>query len=225
MKTVLIVGASRGIGHEFVRQYDAAGWRVIATARDERALAELEALNAAPISLDVTEPDDIAALETKLAGERLDTALIVAGVYGPATEGVEPFTVEDFDYVMTTNVRGPMMLIPVLLPLVESAHGVLGVLSSRMGSIAEATGTTGWLYRTSKAALNCALRVTALQTRHATCVALHPGWVRTSMGGAHAAIDVERSVSGMRSVIAAASVDRETYHGRFVQYDGTAIDW
>jgi NAD(P)-dependent dehydrogenase (short-subunit alcohol dehydrogenase family) len=225
MKTVLIVGASRGIGHEFVRQYDAAGWRVIATARDERALAELEALNAAPISLDVTEPDDIAALETKLAGERLDTALIVAGVYGPVTEGVEPFTVEDFDYVMTTNVRGPMMLIPVLLPLVESAHGVLGVLSSRMGSIAEATGTTGWLYRTSKAALNCALRVTALQTRHATCVALHPGWVRTSMGGAHAAIDVERSVSGMRSVIAAASVDRETYHGRFVQYDGTAIDW
>jgi NAD(P)-dependent dehydrogenase (short-subunit alcohol dehydrogenase family) len=225
MKTILIVGASRGIGHEFVRQYDAAGWRVIATARDDRALAELGSLNASAISLDVTEPGDIAALETKLAGERLDVALIVAGVYGPATEGVEPFTVEDFDYVMATNVRGPMMLMPILLPLVESAHGVLGVISSRMGSIAEATGTTGWLYRTSKAALNCALRVTALQTRHATCLALHPGWVRTSMGGAHAAIDVERSVTGMRSVIAAASADRETYHGRFVQYDGTAIDW
>ncbi|RDU99991.1 SDR family oxidoreductase [Trinickia dinghuensis] len=225
MKTVLIVGASRGLGHEFVRQYDAAGWRVIATARDDRALAELDSLNATSISLDVTEPDDIAALESKLAGERLDTALIVAGVYGPATEGVEPFTVEDFDYVMTTNVRGPMMLMPVLLPLVESAHGVLGVVSSRMGSIAEATGTTGWLYRTSKAALNCALRVASLQTRRATCLSLHPGWVRTAMGGAQAAIDVERSVSGMRAVIAAASVDRETYHGRFVQYDGTAIDW
>lgn len=226
MKTVLIVGASRGIGREFVRQYDAAGWRVIATARDASALAKLNALSStSPISLDVTEPDDIAALESTLAGERIDAALIVAGVYGPATEGVEPFSVEDFDYVMATNVRGPMMLMPILLPLVESAHGVLGVISSRMGSIAEATGTTGWLYRTSKAALNCALRVAALQTRRATCVALHPGWVRTDMGGAHAAIDVARSVSGMRAVIAAASVDRETYHGRFVQYDGTSIDW
>jgi NAD(P)-dependent dehydrogenase (short-subunit alcohol dehydrogenase family) len=225
MKTALIVGASRGIGHEFVRQYDAAGWRVIATARDGRALSELDALNALSISLDVTEPDDIAALEAKLSGERIDAALIVAGVYGPATEGVEPFSVEDFDYVMTTNVRGPMMLMPILLPLVEAAQGVLGVVSSRMGSIAEATGTTGWLYRTSKAALNCALRIAALQTRRATCIALHPGWVRTDMGGAHAAIDVERSVSGMRAVMAAASADRETYHGRFVQYDGTSIDW
>ena len=168
MKTVLIVGASRGIGHEFVRQYDEAGWRVIATARDARALSELDARSVSSISLDVTEPDDIAALAEKLAGERLDAALIVAGVYGPATEGVESFSVEDFDYVMTTNVRGPMMLMPVLLPLVESAQGVLGVVSSRMGSIAEATGTTGWLYRASKAALNCALRVAALQTRRAT---------------------------------------------------------
>lgn len=225
MKTVLIVGASRGIGQEFVRQYEAAGWRVIATARDARALAELDARNVTSLSLDVTEPDDIAALAGKLAGERLDVALIVAGVYGPATEGVDSFSVEDFDYVMTTNVRGPMMLMPVLLPLVEAAHGVLGVVSSRMGSISEATGTTGWLYRVSKAALNCALRIAALQTRRATCVALHPGWVRTDMGGAQAAIDTPRSVSGMRSVLAAAAVDRESYHGRFVQYDGTSIDW
>lgn len=225
MKTVLIVGASRGLGQEFVRQYDAAGWRVIATVRDERALAQLEARNVSAISLDVTEPGDITALAAKLAGERLDAALIVAGVYGPATEGVDPFSAEDFDYVMTTNVRGPMMLMPVLLPFVEAAHGVLGVVSSRMGSISEATGTTGWLYRASKAALNCALRIAALQTRRATCVALHPGWVRTDMGGSQAAIDAPRSVTGMRSVLAAAAADRESYHGRFVQYDGTSIDW
>lgn len=225
MSTALIVGASRGLGREFVRQYLGAGWQVIATAREAQALAALSAQGAQAISLDVTEPDEIDALGAKLAHAQIDVAVIVSGVYGPSTDGVEPFSIDDFDYVMTTNVRGPMLLMPMLLPLVEARHGVLAVLSSKMGSIAEATGTTGWLYRTSKAALNCALRVTALQTRHATCVALHPGWVRTSMGGAHAAIDVERSVSGMRSVIAAASVDRETYHGRFVQYDGTAIDW
>lgn len=225
MRTALIIGASRGIGREFARQYSAAGWRVIATARDESALAELDALGATPISLDVAEPDEIAALSGELAGERLDVAVIAAGVYGPATEGVEPFTADDFDYVMMTNVRGPMLLMPVLLPLVESAQGVLAVLSSRMGSIAEATGTTGWLYRASKAALNDALRVASLQTRSATCISLHPGWVRTDMGGAQAAIEAERSVAGMREVIAQAAASRASFHGRFMQYDGISIDW
>jgi NAD(P)-dependent dehydrogenase (short-subunit alcohol dehydrogenase family) len=226
MRTVLIVGASRGIGHEFVRQYRDAGWRVIATARDDEALDALHAkLGAKPLRLDVTDPDEIEGFAKKVAHERLDVAIVCAGVYGPSTEGVESFDADDFDYVMATNVRGPMLLIPVLLPLVESVDGVLAALSSRMGSIGEATGTTGWLYRASKAALNCALRVASLQTRRATCVALSPGWVRTDMGGAHAAIDVGRSVAGMREVIAQAGAARASFNGRFVQYDGTSIDW
>ena len=226
MRTALIVGASRGIGHEFVRQYREAGWRVIATARDSGSLEALEStLGAEAVSLDTTEPDEIAAFADRLAGERLHVAVIAAGVYGPQTEGVEAFSVEDFDYVMTMNVRGPMLLIPVLLPLVESVEGVLAVLSSRMGSIGEATGTTGWLYRTSKAALNCAVRIAALQTRHASCIALHPGWVRTDMGGAQAALDPASSVAGMRNVIAQAGAARKAFNGHFVQYDGTTIDW
>jgi len=225
MKTVLIVGASRGIGREFVKQYRHDGWRVLATARDEASLGELVALGAEAFSLDVGAPEDIAALGWKLDGERLDAAVIVSGVYGPQTEGIEPVTAEDFDFVMTTNVRGPMQLIPVLLPLVEDAHGVLAVLSSRMGSISEATGTTGWLYRASKAALNDVLKVTSLQTRRATCVSLHPGWVRTDMGGASAAVDPVHSVRGMREVLAQAASTPHLFHGRFFQYDGTALDW
>ncbi|MBN3760092.1 SDR family oxidoreductase [Burkholderia sp. Ac-20365] len=225
MKTVLIVGASRGIGREFVKQYRHDGWRVLATARDEASLGELVALGAEAFSLDVGAPEDNAALGWKLDGERLDAAVIVSGVYGPQTEGIEPITAEDFDFVMTTNVRGPMQLIPVLLPLVEDAHGVLAVLSSRMGSISEATGTTGWLYRASKAALNDVLKVTSLQTRRATCVSLHPGWVRTDMGGASAAVDPAHSVRGMREVLAQAASTPHLFHGRFFQYDGTAIDW
>ncbi|BFG72172.1 SDR family oxidoreductase [Paraburkholderia terrae] len=225
MKTVLIVGASRGIGREFVKQYRHDGWRVLATARDEASLGELVALGAEAFSLDVAAPEDIAALGWKLDGERLDAAVIVSGVYGPQTEGVETVTADDFDFVMATNVRGPMQLIPVLLPLVEDARGVLAVLSSRMGSISEATGTTGWLYRASKAALNDVLKVTSLQTRHATCVSLHPGWVRTDMGGASAAVDPAHSVRGMREVLAQASSTPHLFHGRFFQYDGTAIDW
>jgi NAD(P)-dependent dehydrogenase (short-subunit alcohol dehydrogenase family) len=225
MKTVLIVGASRGIGREFVRQYKRAGWRVLATARDDAALAELGELGAETFSLDVAEPAEIAALGWKLDGEQLDAALLVSGVYGPRTESVVAVSAEDFDEVMVTNVRGPMQLIPILLPLVEEARGVLAVISSRMGSIADATGTTGWLYRVSKAALNDALKITSLQTRRATCVSLHPGWVRTDMGGAQAAIDPERSVTGMREVLAQAAAAHESFNGRFYQYDGTALEW
>ena len=225
MKTVLIVGASRGIGREFAHQYKKAGWRVLATARDEASLEALEALGAETFSLDITVPTEIAALGWKLDGERLDAALLVSGVYGPRTDGVETVTVEDFDEVMATNVRGPMQLIPILLPLVEDANGVLAVLSSKMGSITEASGTTGWLYRVSKAALNDALKIASLQTRRAACVALHPGWVRTDMSGAQAAIDPERSVSGMRQVLAQAAASHESFNGRFFQYDGTSLDW
>jgi NAD(P)-dependent dehydrogenase (short-subunit alcohol dehydrogenase family) len=118
-----------------------------------------------------------------------------------------------------------MQLIPLLLPLVEEAHGVLAVLSSKMGSIAEASGTTGWLYRASKAALNDVLRVTSLQTRAATCVSLHPGWVRTDMGSAAAPLDVEHSVAGMRDLLAQAAAAPQLFHGRFFQYDGAPIEW
>ncbi|WP_027795414.1 SDR family oxidoreductase [Paraburkholderia acidipaludis] len=225
MKTVLIVGASRGIGREFARQYAKAGWRVLATARGGEAVEALRELGAQPFPLDIVQPEEIAALGWKLDGERLDVALIVAGVYGPRTEGVETITAEDFGYVMNTNVRGPMQLLPTLLPLVEAANGVLGVLSSRMGSIAQTTGTTGWLYRVSKAALNDALKITSLQTRRATCISLHPGWVRTDMGGAQAAIEVAHSVKGMREVIAEAAAARDVFNGRFFQYDGTELDW
>jgi NAD(P)-dependent dehydrogenase (short-subunit alcohol dehydrogenase family) len=86
MKTVLIVGASRGIGGEFARQYRQAGWRVLATARDEASLGALVGLGAEAFSVDVTVPEDIAALGWKLDGERLDAALLNAGVYGPRTE-------------------------------------------------------------------------------------------------------------------------------------------
>ena len=225
MKTALIVGASRGLGLEFARQYAKAGWRVLATARSDEALKALNALGAQSFPFDIARPEDIAALGSKLDGERLDVALIVSGVYGPRTEGVEAISAEDFEYVMNTNVRGPMQLIPILLPLVEAAYGVLGVLSSRMGSITQTTGTTGWLYRASKAAVNDVIKIASLQTRRATCIALHPGWVRTEMGGAHAAIDAAASVAGMREVVAEAAAAREVFNGRFFQYDGTELDW
>ncbi|KMQ77031.1 dehydrogenase [Candidatus Burkholderia pumila] len=225
MKTVLIIGASRGIGHEFAREYCRDGWHVLATARDKTSLHALDALGAQTFSLDVTQPEQIASLAWQLDEEKLDVAIVVSGVYGPRTEGVETINTGDFDQVMHTNVRGPMQLLPVLLPLTDAARGVLAVVSSKMGSIEGANGTTGWLYRASKAALNCALKVASLESRHSACIALHPGWVRTEMGGSSAAIDVVQSVSGMRAVIVQAGVMREEFNGSFVQYDGTKLEW
>ncbi|WP_144144054.1 SDR family oxidoreductase [Paraburkholderia sp. BCC1884] len=225
MKTVLIVGASRGIGQEFVRQYRKSGWRVLATARDGAALDALKQLGAQTYSLDVTVPEEITGFGQQLDGEKLDAAILVSGVYGPRTEGIESILAEDFDHVMHTNVRGPMQLMPVLLPLVEDAGGVFAVISSKMGSISDTSGTTGWLYRASKAALNDALKLASLDTQRATCISLHPGWVRTDMGGAQAAIDPARSVTGMREVLAQAAGAREAFNGRFYQYDGTPLDW
>jgi len=84
---------------------------------------------------------------------------------------------------------------------------------------------SGWLYRASKAALNASLKAAALEAHGSTCIALHPGWVRTDMGGTSAAIDPAHSVTGMRAVIAAARADRTKFNGSFVQYDGTPLAW
>jgi len=222
MKTVLIVGASRGIGLEFVRQYRQAGWRVLATVRDDDAAQALTELGAQSFYLDVTRADGIAGLGWQLDGERLDLALIVSGVYGPRSSQVEIISDADFDHVMHVNVRAPMQLIPILLPLVEAAGGTFAVVSSRMGSIGLAASTEGWLYRVSKAALNAALKLASLEARQATCIALHPGWVRTDMGGSTAAVDVVDSVSGMRQVLSGLT---RADNGRFFQYDGAELAW
>ena len=222
MKTALIVGASRGIGYEFVRQYREAGWRVLATVRDDTAALAVETLGAQSYRLDVTRAEEIAGLAWQLDGEQIDVALIVSCVFGPRTAGAEIISDLDFDAVMHVNVRAPMQMIPILLPLVEAVGGTLAVVSSRMGSTTLATGADGWMYRVSKAALNAALKIVSLEARQASCIALHPGWVRTGMGGANAALDVAQSVSGMRQVLAQVT---RAENGRFLQYDGAELPW
>lgn len=222
MPTALIIGASRGIGHELARQYRADGWRVIATARKPQDINELTQLGAEAHELDVTDAEAIAALGWKLDDEKIDTAWLVAGVYGPRQDGFP--TQDDFDSVMHTNVLAAMRLLPLVAPLVASTRGKLGVLSSRMGSIGARSSTSGSLYRASKAALNSVLRDTALTVgpQGATCIAFHPGWVQTDMGGASAAITVEHSVRDLRATLARATPEA---NGSFLNHDGDPIPW
>ena len=222
MPTALIIGASRGIGHELARQYRADGWRVIATARKQQDLDNLAAMGAEPHALDVNDPEAIAGLGWKLDNEKIDTAWLVAGLYGPRHDGFP--TQQDFDAVMHTNVLAAMRLLPIVAPLVAGARGTLGVLSSRMGSIGSRTSASGSLYRASKAALNSVLTDTALTygPQGATCIAFHPGWVQTDMGGTGAAISVEQSVRDLRATLATA---RPEANGSFLNHDGAPIPW
>jgi NAD(P)-dependent dehydrogenase (short-subunit alcohol dehydrogenase family) len=222
MQCALIIGASRGIGREFVRQLLAAGWRVYATARDEPALADLHAAGAVPLKVDVTRPESMAALGWQMDGVELDLAVYVAGVAGPLTGADASPTKAEFDRVMHTNVLGAMQIIPLIGPMVEAASGKFLFISSELGSIGEAGSSYAWVYRASKAALNMAVRAASFDYPKAVFAVFSPGWVRTDMGGAHAPLSVEESV---RSMLTAIERKQLSDSGGFFNQCGDALYW
>lgn len=220
MATVLIIGASRGIGWELARQYVAAGERVIATGRDDAALARLRDLGAQALRVDVADAASISGLAWQLDGEKIDIALYVAGVtsHGDATE---PPTSEAFDTVMHANVLGAMQAIPQVAPLLAPG-GRFGFVSSVMGRIATVDNSRAWVYRTSKAALNMAVVSAQSAWPNAIMVCLHPGWVQTDMGGKQAPLKVSDSAAGIIKVI--DRLDAST-SGSFFNYSGENLPW
>jgi NAD(P)-dependent dehydrogenase (short-subunit alcohol dehydrogenase family) len=214
---VLILGASRGIGLEFVRQYRAAGDTVIATARDDAGLARLAELGAKALRLDVADPASISGLGWQLDGEKIDVALYVAGIMSRGGATAAPSR-DDFDQVMRTNVWGAMQAIPLVAPLVEAAVGKFVFISSQMGHIAGVDSSFSWLYRASKSALNMAVSAAQADYPQATFLVLSPGWVQTDMGGPAAPLTVDASVEWMRHTIVLAYKHR---HVSFLDYDGT----
>lgn len=219
---VLVIGASRGLGREFVRQYLEAGAHVTASARSAEGFTELEALGATAFVLDVADAVSASGLARHVDNAGFDLAIVNAGVYGPRTAGLETPTEADFDQVMHTNVLGAMRVIPQLRDaLAEGAK--LAVLSSQMGSIGGRTGTAGWLYRASKAALNSVLKDASIALEgRACCIAFHPGWVQTDMGGTQAPLTPQRSVADMRATLAQLA---QAQSGAFLNHDGATIAW
>ncbi len=225
MKTILIIGASRGLGLEFVRQYRHDGWEVIATHRRAVDGKKMAALGAETLILDTTDAASIAAFSEALGKRSLDVAIYNAGVYGSHEASVTtPSSKEDFDSVMHANVFGAMQMIPLIAPRLIKNKGTFAFVSSLMGSISRMSGPNGVTYRASKAALNAVVKAASLEyaEKDITAFVMHPGWVQTDMGGANADITPEVSITGMRKVIAAAT---KKNNGGFFNYSGEEITW
>ena len=224
MKSILIIGASRGLGLEFVRQYRQEGWLTLGTCRSPEQDALLTSVGATALRLDVSDENGFANLAKALDGRSIDVCIYNAGIYGSeAPPSIAP-TREDFDHVMRTNVFGAMQAIPVVVPSLVKTRGKFVFVSSIMGSIGLMKTPRGTLYRASKAALNSLVRNASIENaaHGITCLVVHPGWVKTDMGGADAEIEPAVSITGMRKVIANATPDS---NGRFFDYTGKEIAW
>jgi NAD(P)-dependent dehydrogenase (short-subunit alcohol dehydrogenase family) len=231
MPTVLITGASRGLGLEFARQYAGAGWRVIATCRAPEKADALRVVAAAAEGRVAIEPLDVidragSTRLVKMLGKRpIDLLIANAGVMGPRSYA--PTTVDDTAWgeVMRINVMAPLRLAMLLADQVAaSERKQMAFVSSRLGSIgANSTGGL-YVYRSSKAALNAVVKGLAvdLAARGITAVALAPGWVKTDMGGPHADLDAATSIAGMRRVLDGLTPAES---GRLIEHTGEILPW
>ena len=226
MPTVLITGANRGIGLELARAYAGDGWRVLATARDPAGAGELRAI-AGDVAIHALDVDDVEAgraLAATLRGEAIDLLLHNAGVLGPRGVTFDKSDDAVWMQLMRTNAMAPLRLSALLLEhVLASERRQMAFVSSKMGSIALSTGGS-YMYRSSKAALNAVVKALAadLGPRGVTCVALHPGGVRTRMGSATSPLDAPTSAAALKRVLDGVG---PADNGAFINYDGERLPW
>jgi len=228
MNTILILGASRGLGLALAEEYLKRGWRVIGTVRGAAptGLHELRDRYGERLEIeqaDVTQPDQIAALREKLSGRAIDLLFFNAGVANGPDEMVTTTSTEEFIRVMLTNALSPLRAIEAFHPLVPS-DGVIAVMSSELGSVAN-NDDGGWeIYRASKAALNMMMR--SFAARHAgdprAMLVVAPGWIRTDMGGPEATYSMEENIPRVADMVA-SNTGRPGL--RYLNFRGDTVPW
>ncbi len=231
MPSILITGANRGLGLEFCRQYGEQGWRVFACCRQPDTATELQVLakqwqHLTVHALEVSNFQQVDQLATELASEPLDVLLSNAGVYGDKKEhnfGALDYTA--WQETLLINTLAPVKLAEAFLPnLLQAQHPQFVAISSLMGSIADNGGGGSILYRSSKAGLNAAMKSLAidLRSQNIAVLILHPGWVKTDMGGERAPTSPQESIAGMRCVISGLTLEQS---GSFLSYKGEQLPW
>lgn len=226
-KTAIIIGASRGIGLALAGELAGRGWQVTATARgDAPALAAMAATSNGQITLatvDIDSMDSITALDAALGGQHFDLIFVNAGTYGPAHQSVDKVTATEMGALMMTNAIAPIRLAKRLLPRAKTGSTV-ALMSSILGSVAlNDMGTTA-LYRASKAGLNIIARgfyVEDVKKLGLTLLNLHPGWVKTEMGGPAAPVEIADSVRGLADVVEANTGGGHHY----LDFEGNVLPW
>lgn len=228
--TILITGCNRGIGLEMSRQFAADGWRVLACCRDLSTASELRVLreNYSQLrlfQLDVTDYAHMATLARALKGEPIDILLNNAGYYGPKGVAFGHVDRDEWRRVLESNTIAPYMMAETFYPNVAaSERKVIAVMSSKVGSIADNSSGGGYIYRTSKTAVNQVVKSLSVDLREQgiSVIALHPGWVKTDMGGPNALIPPEESAAGLKKILLETTLERS---GHFYNYDGSEIPW
>jgi len=226
MPTVLITGAGRGIGLALARRYAKAGWKVHATARAPQAAGELQAIPGVTLHpLDLASADSIDDLAARLSGEPVDHLVNNAGQMGPRHTDFGNTSLADWQEVLTVNTAGPWLVTERLCRNLESGSGRrVGVITSSLGSIATAENDWPAIYAASKAGANMVARQLSLYLapKGIVVLALHPGWVRTSMGGEAAPTGVEDSADGLFRMLGRATPQ---VNGGFYDFNGEALPW
>jgi NAD(P)-dependent dehydrogenase (short-subunit alcohol dehydrogenase family) len=228
--SALIVGASRGLGLGLVAELLRRGWNVVATHRDDAGARRLQALAAGPgrtlqlESVDIDDYDAVTALRHRLDAQVFDLVFVNAGIAPPERRTAATASRDEAAAIFLTNAVAPIRLARLFLDRVHDGPGIIAVMSSGLGSVADKTDSYSELYSASKAALNSLSRsfAAALGRRRITVLAIAPGWVRTDMGGPGATLSVEQSVRGIVDVLQAR---RGTLRHGFVDYRGRTVPW
>lgn len=227
-QTVFITGANRGIGLSLTELYLQQGAQVHATSRNLTDSKELHALasryNTLVLhELDVTDYQRVAQLASELPA--IDLLINNAGYYGPKGYGFGNTDIKEWRQVFEINTIAPLKLVESFYPLLQQGKAKkIACISSKVGSMTENTSGGGYIYRSSKAALNSVVKSLSndLTDEGFTVLALHPGWVRTEMGGPNALIDTQTSADGLAKVIEQSTQENS---GQFINYDGTELPW
>jgi NAD(P)-dependent dehydrogenase (short-subunit alcohol dehydrogenase family) len=229
-KTILLIGASRGLGHAMAAEFLKQGWNIVGTVRGggKRTMLhdladEYEGRVEIEI-LDICEPDQLAALHGRLSGRMFDMLFVNAGTTNPdPTQTIGEVSTDDFVQLMITNSLSPMRVIERLEPYVGTT-GTIGVMSSGQGSIANNETGQREVYRGSKAALNMFMRSFAARQAGTlrSMVIMAPGWVRTELGGPGAPLSIEESVPSLVNVL----LSKQGTPGlHYVDYLGRTVPW